>query len=71
MTIQQSAFAKLDTMLHGQSVIMSDDELDNLANFDASNVVRSKPNTKRVGTKDTYECWIERRDVKRIKQSMS
>jgi hypothetical protein len=57
---------KLNRMIGGQSAVMSDDELDLLANFDVSNLIRSKPNSKQCGLLDRWECWIEQRDVKRF-----
>lgn len=63
----RAAFQKLKAMMEGEVVICSDDELDLIAPFDAANCIRSKPNKSAVGTKDTWECWIERRDVQKLK----
>lgn len=60
--------AKLEALMTGDIVIMSDDDLDLLCKFDASNVIRSRPNPAQIGTKDRYECWIERRDLQKLKR---
>lgn len=57
---------KLSEMANGKLVICSDAELDAMAVFDVSNLVRSRPNPNQLGTKDRWECWIEQRDLKRF-----
>lgn len=63
----KATIEKLRDMIAGKATIMSDDELDLLSHLDSSNAIRSMPNPKQVGTKDRWLCWIEQRDVKRLK----
>lgn len=62
----KSTIEKLRLMTEGKAQILSDQELDRLCAFDISNLIRSKPNPKQVGTKDRWECWIEKRDLRRF-----
>lgn len=61
-----SPLNKLSEMVQGKIVIMSDEQLDLLCPFDVSNLIRSRPNPNQCGTKDRWECWIERRDLSRF-----
>ena len=57
---------KLSQLAGGDLVICSDAELDAMAAFDVSNIIRSRPNPQQVGARDQWECWIEQRDLKRF-----
>lgn len=61
--MNKAPIEKLRSMVQGNSEVMSDADLDLLTGFDVSNVIRSRPNSKQVGTLDRWECWIERRDL--------
>lgn len=58
---EQCTLDKVRDMQSGKVVTMSNDELDLLASFDRSNVIRTRPNPT-----GQWECWIERRDLERI-----
>ena len=62
----KSPLEKLNEMAQGEIVICSDSDLDSMAVFDRSNLIRSRPNPARVGMKDRWECWIEQRDINHL-----
>ncbi len=62
----KTAMDKLTALINGKLVVCSDEDLDLMIPFDVSNVIRSRPNPARVGTKDTWEAWIEYRDRQRL-----
>lgn len=63
----KSPLEKLNEMAEGKRVICSDADLDAMLPFDRANFVRSIPNKGQVGTKDQWECWIEYRDIQKLK----
>ena len=61
--VEQAVITKLNRLANGELVICSDTDLDAMILFDVSNRIRSRPNPNRLGTKDTWEAWIEKRDM--------
>lgn len=50
---------KVNSIARGWDAVMSDEELNALAEYDCCADFRSIPNPERVGTKDTYLVWIK------------
>lgn len=63
----KSPLEKLNELASGKIVICSDEDLEAMCPFDVSNFIRSRPNPTQCGIKDRWECWIEQRDINKLK----
>lgn len=49
---------KAERLLRGETLIFSNDQLNDLLGYRITNYIRSELNSERLGTKDTWKCWI-------------
>ena len=52
------AHAKLDMMVKGRRVVISDTQLDTISQTDYGSEIRSCRNRQRCGIQDAYVAWI-------------
>lgn len=56
---------KVYRMLGGHTVIMSDEQFDQIIGLRVTNYVRSLRNSDQIGTKDQWKCWIAPTSLKK------
>lgn len=56
---------KVYQMLDGHTIILSDEQYDQIIGYRITNYMRSIVNSDQVGTKDKWKCWINSASLKR------
>jgi len=51
--------SKVERLLQGETIIFSNDQLNDLTGYRVMNHIRSTLNSERLGTKDNWRCWID------------